>query len=125
MTKTQKPQMVTETCYRCNGSGFYAIGTCFGCGGAGTNTYTAAYVARRASAAKGRETARKSREKAAQDATSARRMGMTVADLETEVRNSFTVEDGDMISVWEDFEAGTTKYITVTQMAQSMKDGSF
>jgi hypothetical protein len=114
--------LVTEPCRRCGGSGFHQVGTCFGCDGSGTNTFTAAYVARRDAAARGRVTARNNRNADAQTARTVRFAGMSVEEIIVEIPDMVTVEDG-MVEIWDDRTAGTTQLITIREYATGLQAG--
>ena len=100
-------EMTTVNCWKCNGTGHFAIGTCFGCDGTGTNTYTAAAYARKIAAAKGRKTATQRKNEAARAAREAELATKTLAEMVEEVEYMCCVghdglveaEDGQRVTV--------------------------
>lgn len=111
---TAAPETVTVNCSRCRGTGFYAIGSCFGCGGAGTFTYTAAVWKRKQAAAKRREVDEAKRRQVARDARTAELDAMTRDELIAEIPVMMMVFEGDLVQDW------SGEHITIPEMADRM-----
>jgi hypothetical protein len=107
-------EMVTVNCWKCNGSGHFAIGACFGCGGTGTNTYTATAYARKLSAGKGRKTTAVRRSEAARAARDAELATKTLSEMIEEVEYMCCVGHDGLV---EDFGG---ERITVEEMARRL-----
>lgn len=108
-------ELVTVKCWKCAGSGHFAIGTCFGCDGAGTNTYTAAAYARKVAAAKGRKTAAQRRNEAARAARDAELATKTLAEI-----NESVVSDATHELDLFDHEAKDGTRVTVEELAKQL-----
>lgn len=117
-TKPSTEKLVRVTCGRCSGSGFHAIGSCFGCGGSGVLVYTAAAYKRNQAAAKRRAAAAEARREAAVARRSAELDAMTREQLLQEIpymMMTFTGDNGEeLVQDW-----GGEK-ITVPEMADRM-----
>lgn len=114
-------ETVTVTCWKCHGSGRYALGVCYGCDGAGTNTYNAAAWARKEAAAV-REAARvNGRNAAAAAAKDAELAAMSDAELETWVRDVACIGHDGLLDDWVPGSDTETERVTVAEKVRRLR----
>lgn len=107
-------ETVKVNCWKCGGTGRYAIGTCFGCDGTGVNIYSAAAYARKMRAAKARQTATERRNQIARAAREAELASLDFAQMVEEVKEMCCVGHDGLV---EDFGG---ERITVEEMAHRL-----
>lgn len=107
-------ETVTVNCWKCGGTGRYALGTCFGCEGSGVNVYSKSAYARKIQAAKARKAAAARRNQEAAAARNAELATKTLAEMVEEVEFMCCVGHDGLV---EDFGG---ERITVEEMAKRL-----
>jgi hypothetical protein len=107
-------EMITVNCWKCSGSGHFAIGACFGCSGTGVNTYTAAAYARKVAAAKGRKSATTRRNEEARAARDAELASKTLPEMIEEVQYMCCVGHDGLV------ETIDGRRVTVEELAREL-----
>jgi hypothetical protein len=107
-------ELTTVNCWKCGGTGHFAIGTCFGCDGTGVNTYTAGAYARKIAAAKGRKSAAARRNEEARAARTAELSTKTLAEMIEEVEFMCCVGHDGLV------ETVDGERVTIEDMARSL-----
>lgn len=113
-------ETVTVQCWKCRGSGRYALGVCYGCSGSGTNIYGAAVYARKLSAAAGRKGSQHRRNTAAAAAVDERLAAMSVDELAEWVRDVSCVGHDGLVEDWRPGSDTETERVTVETKARRL-----
>lgn len=117
-----KVETVTVQCWKCRGSGRYALGVCFECNGYGTCTYNAAAYARKMSAAAGRRETEQRRNAAAAAAVDERLARMSLDELAAWVRDVATVGHDGLVEDWRPGSDTETERVTVETKARRLHE---
>lgn len=113
-------QTVTVNCWKCQGSGRYAAGVCYGCGGTGRNTYTAAAYARRQAAATQRAKAQQVRNAAAREALEMELAEKDFTEMLDWVREVSCIGHDGLLEDWVPGSETETERITPEEKARRM-----